>query len=82
MKTYHLRIDGAAFEVAIDDAPGGLRATVTPDMTSPDPPRAAARRLDLAEIVPGCYSLLVDGRSHTLVVAAWRDDGSRARRGG
>ena len=90
MKTYHLRIDGAAFEVAIDDASGGLRATVTPAAaptggSTPggdgDAPHAPAHRLDLAEIVPGCYSLLVDGRSHTLVVAAWRDEGSSAHHG-
>lgn len=68
MKRYFLRVDGAALEVAIDGAPGGLRATVTEAGSA----SGTARPVDLAEIVPGYYSLLIDGRSHTLIVAAWR----------
>ncbi len=68
MKTSHLRIGGEALETAIEDAPGGLRVTVA----RADGPSGPARRADLAEIVPGYYSLLLDGRSHTFVVAGWR----------
>ncbi|HET7263470.1 MAG TPA: biotin/lipoyl-containing protein [bacterium] len=68
MKTYYLRIVGEAFEAAIDDAPGGLRVTVTRAGGASGP----ARRADLAEIVPGYYSLLLDGRSHTIIAANWR----------
>ena len=68
MRTYYLSLDGAALEVAVDDAPGGLRAAVARAEGRPGP----ARRIDLAEIVPGYYSLLVDGRSHTVAVAGWR----------
>jgi len=82
VKTYHVRLDGMALEVAVDDAPpaarggsapaarggaaGGLRvAVIRRDFGAP-------RRVDLAEIVPGWYSLMIDGRSHTLAIAAWR----------
>jgi biotin-dependent enzyme len=77
VKTYHIRVEGIALEVGIEDTPGGLRATV---VRRGDDPAAAddglrvrrPRRVDLAELVPGCYSLLLDGRSHVLIVAAWR----------
>jgi glutaconyl-CoA/methylmalonyl-CoA decarboxylase subunit gamma len=92
VKTYHLRVDGVAVEVAVEEVPadsvagtpvsqgGGVRITAVRRLDDPATPgdglRAGRpRRVDLAEVVPGCYSLLLDGRSHTLVVAAWRSAG-------
>jgi biotin-dependent enzyme len=73
VKTFHIRLGGTMLEVAVDDAPGGLRVQV---IRSAEDGAGRPRRIDLAEIVPGCYSLLIDGRSHALAVAAWR--GGRA----
>ncbi|HEV2283071.1 MAG TPA: acetyl-CoA carboxylase biotin carboxyl carrier protein subunit [bacterium] len=92
MKTYHLRVDGVAVEVAVEEVPAdsaaghpvgqgvGVRITAVRRLDDPATPgdglRAGRpRRVDLAEVVPGCYSFLLDGRSHTLVVAAWRSGG-------
>ena len=77
MKTYYVRVDGVALEVALDDAPGGLRATVVhrgdDSASAGDDPRGGRpRRVDLTQFVPGCYSFLLDGRSHTLTIADWR----------
>ena len=77
MKTYYVRVDGVAIEVALEEPPGGLRAAVVRRGQDPAVPEdglraGRPRRIDLAELVPGYYSLLIDGRSHTLAVAAWR----------
>ena len=77
MKTYHIRVDGIALEVGIEETPGGLRAAVVrrgddPAAADDGLPVGRLRRVDLAELVPGCYSFLLDGRSHVLIVAAWR----------
>jgi 3-methylcrotonyl-CoA carboxylase alpha subunit len=37
----------------------------------------AGRRIDLAELMPGWYSLIIAGRSHTLGIATWRAGPSR-----
>jgi len=77
VKTYHIRLDpaGAPVDVALEETPDGLRVAVGggPGLD---------HRVDLAEIVPGWYSLLVDGRSHTLAVATWRVDASGDAAGG
>jgi len=67
---YYLRVDGAVVEVRVEETPHGLQVT------------AQGRRLhvDLAEVVPGWYSLLVDGRSHTVEVATWRAAPDAGRR--
>ncbi|HEV2440232.1 MAG TPA: biotin/lipoyl-containing protein [bacterium] len=86
MTTYYVRVlagvagrdDRDALEAAVDETPDGLRVTAVP----PPPVRGrgaakpGARRVDLAELVPDVYSLVIDGRSHTLAVAAWRTDTS------
>jgi len=77
VKTYHIRVDGIALEVGIEETPGGLRAAVVrrgddPAAADDGLPVGRLRRVDLAELVPGCYSFLLDGRSHVLIVAAWR----------
>jgi len=78
VKTYYVRFDpgdphgGAPLEVAIDDSQGSLRIeVVAPDGTLPKTAKTGPRLVDLAEVVPGCYSLLIDGRSHTLSAANW-----------
>jgi hypothetical protein len=89
VKTYHVRVDGITVEVALEDGPGGLRASVVrraDDAAAPDDGLGAGRprRIDLAELVPGFYSFLLDGRSHTLAVGAWRSGaaGGAHRAGG
>jgi hypothetical protein len=78
VKTYYIRLPGgtaavqaagAVREVTVDDTGAAVRVAV-----QGGPPR----RVDLAEIVPGSYSLLIDGRSHTLVVASWHGGGPGA----
>jgi biotin carboxyl carrier protein len=61
--TYHLRVDGEPVEVRVEDTPHGLEIAA----------HGRRHRVDLAEVVPGWYSLLLDGRSHTLEVATWRN---------
>lgn len=72
---------GATLEVTVDERPDGLRVTAV--RRDGGPPRRSApsadgahgdrpHRVDLAEVVPGWYSLVIDGRSHTLGVATWR----------
>jgi len=78
--------DGDVFEVAVDETSDGLRVTAVRPPTAPGrgaaqsglghPAQSGARRVDLAELVPDCYSLLIDGRSHTLAIATWRTDTS------
>jgi 3-methylcrotonyl-CoA carboxylase alpha subunit len=87
VKTYHIRVDSAAasqpgegvLEVAVEETPAGLRAAARrPGATG----ALAWHRVDLAEILPGWYSLILDGRSHTLGVATWRAGGADPRVGG
>ena len=67
MKTYHVRVNGTPLEVVLEEAPDGLRLAVgRPAKSGP------RRRVDLVELVPGWYSFVIDGRSHTLAVATWR----------
>ena len=82
MKTYHVRVNGTPLEVVLEETPDGLRVAVGCP-AKPGPGRlplrgthaaksGSRRRVDLVELVPGWYSLVIDGRSHTLAVATWR----------
>ena len=92
MKTYYVRLDGgdpqgaAVFEVAVDDSQGPLRIeVVAPAGRGRQAAKTGPHLVDLAEVVPGWYSLLIDGRSHTLSAARWgrpADRGSGAAAGG
>jgi biotin-dependent enzyme len=84
--TYYVRLhagvvgqrDGHGLEVAVDETPDGLRVTAVrpPTARGRGAAKPGARRVDLAELVPNVYSLVVDGRSHTLAIATWRTDTS------
>lgn len=70
---------GTGIEVVIDETPEGLRAAIVHSRDSAGAAPAAAdgtadtgRPIDLAELVPGWYSLIIAGRSHTLGIATWR----------
>ena len=86
MTTYYVRLhagvagprDGDALEVAVDETPDGLRVTAVrpPTALGRGAAKPGARRVDLAELVPDAYSLVIDGRSHTLAIATWRADPS------
>ncbi|HEV2356323.1 MAG TPA: biotin/lipoyl-containing protein [bacterium] len=87
MTTYYVRVDGVSLEVALEETSEGprvfgvglraaaVRATGTPTRPAGrrSPSRTRPSRIDLAELLPGWYSLLVDGRSHTLGVATWHN---------
>jgi biotin carboxyl carrier protein len=101
VKTYHIRLDRAApgggpspdgvppggtvVEVALDETPEGLRATLVHYRRAPagptpmiaDAAAADGRRIDLAELMPGWYSVIIAGRSHTLGIATWRAGAAR-----
>ena len=91
MKTYYVRLAAGAprgdvlSEVAIDDSQGRLRVEVVASAGRGSGAATTGPRLvDLAEVVPGWYSLLIDGRSHTLSAANWGGPrpGSGAAAGG
>ena len=73
MTRYHVRVGDVPahgteeFDVGIEEAAGGLLVSVG----------GATHRVDLAEVMPGCYSLIVDGRSHDLEVVAAAGVGGR-----
>ncbi|HLW47083.1 MAG TPA: biotin/lipoyl-containing protein [bacterium] len=84
---------GAIFEVAVDETAAGLRAAIVrrgEDSPAPAPQPAAGgadgidawHRIDLAELVPGWYSVIIDGRSHALGIAAWRAGAAGSAQGG
>ncbi len=52
--TYRVRVGSREFEVAVEEAEGGLVVSLC----------GATHRVDVADVVPGWYSLLVDGRPH------------------
>ncbi|HTD47861.1 MAG TPA: biotin/lipoyl-containing protein [bacterium] len=58
MKTCWVRVGEEEFEVGIDDTGGTLAVTLS----------GRTHRVDLIEILPACYTLIVDGASHRLVV--------------
>jgi len=58
MRTCWVRVAEEEFEVAIDDAGGTLAVTLS----------GQTHRVDLIEIMPACYTLIVDGAAHRLVV--------------
>jgi acetyl/propionyl-CoA carboxylase alpha subunit len=58
VKTYWVRLGHEELEVAVDEADGALVVTLA----------GSTHRVELAEIVPGWYSLIVDGRCHDLAV--------------
>jgi biotin carboxyl carrier protein len=74
VKTYYVRLDpgGTPLEVAVEETPDGLRVHPAAARGRGAAKSGPDRRVDLAELVPGWYSLVIDGRSHTLAVAAWR----------
>jgi biotin carboxyl carrier protein len=82
VKTFHIRLDvplagqhgGALLDVAVDETADGVRAAVGAN--------GRWRHVDLTEIVPGWYSVVIDGRSHTVGVATWRMGGVDPRAGG
>jgi 3-methylcrotonyl-CoA carboxylase alpha subunit len=57
-KTYLLRVGAEEFEVTVGEAERGLRVTLG----------GVTHHADAAEIAPGWYSLVVDGRPHDLGV--------------
>jgi biotin carboxyl carrier protein len=58
-------ISGGEVEVTVEESPAGLGVTAA----------GGSHRVDLIEIVPGVYTLIVDGRTHDLQVA----DGAAGR---
>jgi len=58
MKTCWVRVGEEEFEVGIDDTGGTLAATLS----------GRTHRVDLIELMPACYTLIVDGAAHGLVV--------------
>ncbi len=56
--SYVVRLGGDRLEVVVEDAGGTLAVSLG----------GSTYRVDAAEVVPGWLSLLVDGRSHRLVV--------------
>jgi biotin carboxyl carrier protein len=98
---YHIRLDAAAgpgpadaslLEVAVDETPAGLRASVVarPRVASTARPSASDEaagmregdRVDVAEVLPGWYSILINGRSHTAGIATWRAGAAASGYGG
>ncbi len=67
---YLVRVGAEEFEVTVEETGGVLLVSLG----------GAARRVDLAEVVPGCYSLVVDGRCHDLRVAQPAAGGPGPRR--
>jgi Biotin-requiring enzyme len=97
VKIYHIRLDGTAgaarlVEVAVEDTVAGVRAAIVRrgdealagSRAAGDAAAAIAHwdPVDLVEIIPGWYSLLIGGRSHTLTVAAWSLTGPGGAGGG
>ena len=58
MRTCRVRLGEEEFDVGIDDTGGTLAVTLS----------GRTHRVDLIEIVPACYTLIVDGASHRLAV--------------
>jgi hypothetical protein len=85
-----------AVHVAVDETADGLRVAITSAPAGGSgrgdgsaPARAGDgggverwERVDLAELMPGWYSLIVEGRSHTVAIATWRAGGPDPGRGG
>jgi Biotin-requiring enzyme len=82
---------GALLEVAVEETAEGLRAGIVRRPRDPSgtrPPEAGRPavttrwyRVDLAEVVPGWYSVIIDGRSHTVGVATHTTTAGGARGG-
>lgn len=58
MKRYWVRVGGEEIEVGVDDAGGTLHVTIG----------GSTHRVELTELVPSAYTLLVDGACHDLAV--------------
>src|SRR5205807_2075189 len=58
MRTCRVRLGEEEFDVGIDDTGGTLAVTLS----------GRTHRVDLIEIVPACYTLIVDGASHRLAL--------------
>jgi len=65
MKTYWVRAGDEDFEVGVEEGAGTLAVSVG----------GARHMVELAEVVPGWYTLLVDGKTHDLGV--WDHAGTR-----
>jgi multidrug efflux pump subunit AcrA (membrane-fusion protein) len=79
-------------EVVVDETPDGLRVAIRPPGAGGGDaaPRLAARAagverwesVDLAELIPGWYSVIIDGRSHAVGIASWRAGSTDSTLGG
>jgi len=58
VRTYWVRLGQAEFEVGIDDTGGTLAVALS----------GSTHRVELVEVMPSCYTLIVDGASHGLMV--------------
>jgi glutaconyl-CoA/methylmalonyl-CoA decarboxylase subunit gamma len=55
VKTYHIRVDGVEAVIVVEETARGVRLSAA----------GSTHHADLIEIVPGWFSLLIDGRSYT-----------------
>jgi len=58
LKSYRLRVGGEDVEAVVDEVEGAFRVRLA----------GAVHHVDVAELVPGRFSLIVDGQSHDLGV--------------